>query len=175
MSVNVKMMPNSRTRYVIPGDADRGRRSCGVSTVAKIGTQSSQAAAHEVATQLVAGIQSDDRILDGVDRFAALGVPTLVTPFLPFGLGRKLVRRGEANVPSPDRMKQIYGRAAEILTRRGVAAPNFRGGVSSLSETMGRRLKRAAALTHARELERSAPVPAHVARRAGAAEAGVPG
>ena len=106
----------------------------------------------EVATQLVAGIQSDERLLDGVDRFAALGVPTLVTPFLPFGQGRKLVRLGEAQVPSAERMRALYGRAAEILTRRGVAAPQFRGGVSSLAETMGRRLKRARALTNPRDL-----------------------
>jgi hypothetical protein len=41
----------------------------------------------EVATQLVAGIQSDENLLKGVEHFASEGVPTLVTPFLPFGHG----------------------------------------------------------------------------------------
>lgn len=116
----------------------------------------------EVATQLVAGIQSDEKLLEGVDRFAAIGVPTLVTPFLPFGHGKKLVKRGEASVPSAERMKRIYGRAAEILTRRGVPSPQFRGGVSSLAETMGRRLKRARALTNDLDLRRAEGLPAHL-------------
>ncbi len=44
----------------------------------------------EVATQLIAGIQTDESLLEGVERFAKLGVPTIITPFLPFGQGRKL-------------------------------------------------------------------------------------
>lgn len=126
----------------------------------------------EVATQVVAGIQSDEKLLEGVDRFAALGVPTLVTPFLPFGLGKKLVRRGEASVPDPERMKRIYGRAAEILTRRGVPSPQFRGGVSSLAETMGRRLRRARALTNDLDLKRGSVRPAPLAAGSAPAHAG---
>ncbi|MHB8066171.1 MAG: hypothetical protein ACYDG2_26720 [Ruminiclostridium sp.] len=102
----------------------------------------------EVATQLVAGIQSDENLLKGVERFANLGIPTLVTPFLPFGQGDKLRREEGINVPDAEKMKRIYNQAAEILTRNNVGAPEFRGGVSSLAETMGRRLKRVPALTN---------------------------
>jgi hypothetical protein len=103
----------------------------------------------EVATQLIAGIQSDENLLKGVEQFASLGVPTLVTPFLPFGQGRKLIRdEEEIDVPTPDRMLHIYERAAASLTRHNVDAPGFRGGVSSLPEFMGKRKKRAGALTN---------------------------
>jgi len=108
----------------------------------------------EVATQLVAGIQSDENLLKGVEHFASVGVPTLVTPFLPFGHGRSWRATGEVDVPSAEQMKSIYQRAAAILTKYNVAPPNFRGGVSSLAETMGRRLKRVRALTNQRDLDR---------------------
>lgn len=107
----------------------------------------------EVATQLIAGIQSDDNLLKGVEHFASVGVPTLVTPFLPFGHGRTWRLTGEVDVPSPERMKNIYRRAADILTKYNVPAPQFRGGVSSLAETMGKRLKRVKALSHPRDLQ----------------------
>jgi hypothetical protein len=45
-------------------------------------------------------------------------------------------------------MLRIYERAAESLTKYNVGAPEFRGGVSSLPEFMGKRRKRAAALTN---------------------------
>ncbi|MDR1471954.1 MAG: hypothetical protein LBS75_05470 [Synergistaceae bacterium] len=102
----------------------------------------------EVATQLVAGIQKDENLLKGVERFAGIGVPTLVTPFLPFGQGLNMVRVGTASVPTPDKMRKVYGACAEILSRYNMAPPEFRGGVSSLAETMGRRLKRAPSLTN---------------------------
>lgn len=102
----------------------------------------------EVATQLVAGIQSNENLLKGVEHFASLGVPTLVTPFLPFGQGKKLRREQGINVPGPDQMLRIYEKAAGSLVRYNVAAPEFRGGVSSLPEFMGKRRKRAAALTN---------------------------
>lgn len=102
----------------------------------------------EVATQLVAGIQSDEHLLQGVERFAEIGVPTLVTPFLPFGQGEKLRREEGIEVPDSEKMKRIYHQAATILTKYNVPAPEFRGGVSSLAETMGRRLKRVPSLTN---------------------------
>jgi hypothetical protein len=102
----------------------------------------------EVATQLVAGTQSDENLLKGVERFASVGIPTLVTPFLPFGQGLKLVREGKASVPTPDRMRRIYEAAGNILVKYNVGPPEFRGGVSALSETMGRRLKRVDSLTN---------------------------
>ena len=108
----------------------------------------------EVATQLVAGIQSDESLLKGVEHFASVGVPTLVTPFLPFGHGRMWRATGEVDVPSAERMKVIYQKAAAILTKYNVPPPQFRGGVSSLAETMGRRLKRVRALTNPRDLDR---------------------
>ncbi|MDR1191097.1 MAG: radical SAM protein [Verrucomicrobiales bacterium] len=108
----------------------------------------------EVATQLIVGIQSDENLLKGVEHFASEGVPTLVTPFLPFGHGRNWQATGEVDVPSPERMKRVYGRAAEILTKYNVNPPQFRGGVSSLAETMGRRLRRARALTNPIDLAR---------------------
>jgi molybdenum cofactor biosynthesis enzyme MoaA len=106
----------------------------------------------EVATQLVAGIQNDENLLKGVEHFASEGIPTLLTPFLPFGHGRAWRESGEVDVPSAERMKTIYQKAAAILTRYNVPPPQFRGGVSSLAETMGRRLKRVKALTHPRDL-----------------------
>ena len=106
----------------------------------------------EVATQLVAGIQNDENLLKGVEHFASEGIPTLLTPFLPFGHGRAWRETGEVDVPSAERMKTIYQKAAAILTRYNVPPPQFRGGVSSLAETMGRRLKRVKALTHPRDL-----------------------
>ncbi|MBE2213900.1 MAG: hypothetical protein IAE82_08525 [Opitutaceae bacterium] len=108
----------------------------------------------EVATQLIAGIQSDENLLKGVEHFASEGVPTLVTPFLPFGHGRAWRATGEVDVPTPERMKRIYGRCAEILTKYNVPAPQFRGGVSSLAETMGRRMRRVRALTNELDLQR---------------------
>jgi hypothetical protein len=108
----------------------------------------------EVATQLIAGIQSDENLLKGVEHFASEGVPTLLTPFLPFGHGRAWRATGEVDVPTPERMKRLYGRAAEILTRYNVPPPQFRGGVSSLAETMGKRLKRVRALTNPLDLAR---------------------
>jgi hypothetical protein len=102
----------------------------------------------EVATQLVAGIQKDENLLKGVERFASIGVPTLVTPFLPFGQGINMVKAGTASVPSPDKMRKVYSACADILTRYNMDPPEFRGGVSSLAETMGRRLKRAPSLTN---------------------------
>ncbi|HWQ74402.1 MAG TPA: hypothetical protein VN441_03730 [Syntrophomonas sp.] len=102
----------------------------------------------EVATQLVAGIQKDENLLKGVERFASVGIPTLLTPFLPFGQGYLLTKQGLAEVPSPDKMRRIYAQAAEILTRNNVPAPEFRGGVSSLAETMGKRLERVPSLTN---------------------------
>ncbi|GEM_PF-3160123 len=114
----------------------------------------------EVATQLVAGIQSDENLLKGVEHFASEGIPTLVTPFLPFGHGRDWRATGEVDVPSADRMRRIYDKAAAILTKYNVPPPNFRGGVSSLAETMGRRLKRVNALTHPKDLN---PRPVSVA------------
>jgi hypothetical protein len=108
----------------------------------------------EVATQLVAGIQDDEQLLKGVEHFASEGIPTLVTPFLPFGHGRAWRDSGAVSVPTAERMKAIYGRAAAILTKYNVPAPQFRGGVSSLAETMGRRLKRVKALTNPRDLTR---------------------
>ena len=108
----------------------------------------------EVATQLVAGIQSDENLLKGVEHFASEGIPTLLTPFLPFGHGRTWRESGEVDVPSAERMKGIYQKAATILTKYNVAPPQFRGGVSSLAETMGRRLKRVKALTNPRDLDR---------------------
>lgn len=104
----------------------------------------------EVASQLVAGIQKDENLLKGVEHFASIGVPTLVTPFLPFGQGAKLRREEGIQVPDAEKMKRIYHQAAEILTRNNVSAPEFRGGVSSLAETMGRRLKRVPSLTNNR-------------------------
>jgi hypothetical protein len=102
----------------------------------------------EIATQLVAGTQKDENLLKGVERFASVGIPTLVTPFLPFGQGLHLVREGKAAVPSPDKMRWVYENCANILTKHGLDAPEFRGGVSSIGEWMGRRLKRIPSLTH---------------------------
>jgi hypothetical protein len=108
----------------------------------------------EVATQLVAGIQDDASLLKGVEHFAREGIPTLLTPFLPFGHGRAWRDTGEVDVPSAERMKVLYHKAAAILTRHNVPPPQFRGGVSSLAETMGRRLKRVKALTNPHDLVR---------------------
>lgn len=102
----------------------------------------------EVASQLIAGIQSDEHLLKGVEHFAALGVPTLVTPFLPFGQGVKLRKELGFQVPSATKMLGIYEKAATILTKYNLGAPEFRGGVSSLPEVMGRRHKRVASLTN---------------------------
>ena len=102
----------------------------------------------EVATQLVAGIQKDENLLAGVERFAGIGIPTLVTPFLPFGQGAKLAREEGIEVPNADKMWRVYEASANHLVKNGVPAPQFRGGVSSLPEVMGRRHKRAAALTN---------------------------
>jgi hypothetical protein len=100
----------------------------------------------EVATQLVVGIygiQSDESILRGVEHFASRGVPTLLLPFLPFGHGARLKKEGSADTPSAERMIRIYERAAEIANRYNVPPHEFTGGVSSLAEFMGKRLKRA--------------------------------
>ncbi|HWQ77672.1 MAG TPA: hypothetical protein VN381_02590 [Anaerovoracaceae bacterium] len=102
----------------------------------------------EVVTQMVAGIQDDRNLLKGVERFASIGVPTLVTPFLPSGLGIKLLREEGIHVPSAEKMRRIYASAAEILTKNHIGPPEFRGGVSALAETMGRRLKRVPSLTN---------------------------
>ncbi len=107
----------------------------------------------EVATQLIAGIQNEKRLLDGFEQFASIGVPTLLTPFLVGGLGRKLKRETGADVPSSDSMKQLYDKASAILLKHNCPPANFRGGVSSLAEFMGRRLKRADVVTH--ELDRA--------------------
>lgn len=93
-------------------------------------------------------------MLKGVEHFASEGIPTLVTPFLPFGHGKAWRDSGAVSVPSAERMKTIYQRAAAILTKYNVPAPQFRGGVSSLAETMGQRLKRVKALTNPRDLVR---------------------
>ncbi|MDR1796028.1 MAG: hypothetical protein LBR44_01065, partial [Clostridiales Family XIII bacterium] len=114
----------------------------------KVLTRAKEIFPGEIATQLVAGSQSDENLLKGVERFASVGIPTLVTPFLPFGQGLNLVREGKASVPTPDRMRGIYEKAANILVKYGLDSPKFRGGVSSLAETMGRRLKRADVLTN---------------------------
>jgi biotin synthase-related radical SAM superfamily protein len=106
----------------------------------------------EVATQLIAGIQDDENLLKGVEHFASLGVPTLLTPFLPFGQGKKLRRETGVDVPSADRMRKLYARAAKILNKYHCPPPQFRGGVSSLAETMGQRLKRADVLTNNNQL-----------------------
>ncbi|MDF2926895.1 MAG: radical protein [Paenibacillaceae bacterium] len=106
----------------------------------------------EVATQLVAGIQNDHNLLKGIEHFATIGVPTLLTPFMPFGRGYELRKQEGIQVPTADKMKSLYNQAAEILTRNHVPAPQFRGGVSSLAETMGRRLKRVPSLTNDRKL-----------------------
>lgn len=113
----------------------------------------------EVATQLVAGIQKDENLLAGVERFAAIGIPTLVTPFLPFGQGAKLAREEGIEVPNADKMWRLYEASANHLVKNGVPAPQFRGGVSSLPEVMGRRHKRAAALTNT--VRRSSVVAPH--------------
>ena len=102
----------------------------------------------EVATQLIAGIQNEKRLLEGFERFASIGVPTLLTPFLVGGLGRKLKRETGSDVPSADTMKSLYEKAAAILTKHNCPPAQFRGGVSSLAEFMGRRLKRADVVTH---------------------------
>ena len=104
----------------------------------------------EVTTQLVAGIQRDEDLLEGVERFARIGVPTLVSPFLPYGHGARFREEKGVQVPHEDRMKRLYDRSAEILTRHDVPAPEFRGGISTLSETMGKRLKRNACFTNIR-------------------------
>ncbi|HEY3424181.1 MAG TPA: hypothetical protein VGL27_05250 [Negativicutes bacterium] len=102
----------------------------------------------EVATQLLVGIQSDENLLKGVERFASLGVPAIVTPFLPFGQGVTLRKTTGIDVPDAERMKRVYDQAANILMKYNVSPPQFRGGVSSLSEYMGKRLKRVPALTN---------------------------
>lgn len=108
----------------------------------------------EVATQLIAGIQSDEKLLEGVERFAKLGVPTLITPFLPFGQGRKLQKFDGIRPPTSERMKKIYAKAAKILNKYNIPPPEFRGGVSALSETMGKTHRRAdcVKLKHAEEV-----------------------
>lgn len=102
----------------------------------------------EVATQILVGLDSDENVLKGVERFASLGIPTIVSPFLPFGQGAKLRKEAGIAVPDAERMKRVYDQAANILTKYNVAPPQFRGGVSSLSEYMGKRLKRVASLTN---------------------------
>jgi len=138
-------------RYVMPNA--KGKRP--IADYIKAFKKAKEIFPGEVATQLVAGIQSDENLLKGVEHFASEGVPTLVTPFLPFGHGASWRATGEVDVPSADRMKKIYDRAAAILTKYNVPPPQFRGGVSSLAETMGRRLKRVKALTHPRDLRGS--------------------
>jgi hypothetical protein len=64
------------------------------------------------------------------------------------GLGRKLKRETGADVPSSDAMKSIYERASAILVKHNCPPARFRGGVSSLAEFMGKRLKRADVVTH---------------------------
>jgi len=102
----------------------------------------------EVATQLIAGIQDEVKLLEGFELFASLGVPTLLTPFLVGGLGKKLSRETGADVPSSDTMKRIYEKAAAVLLKHNCPPAQFRGGVSSLAEFMGKRLKRADVVTH---------------------------
>lgn len=104
----------------------------------------------EVATQLIVGIQRDEDVLKGVERFARIGVPTLVSPFLPYGHGARFRQEEGVQVPEEDRMKRLYDRSAEILIRYNVPAPEFRGGISTLPETMGRRLKRNHCFTNSR-------------------------
>jgi hypothetical protein len=106
----------------------------------------------EVATQLIVGIQNEARLLAGFEEFASIGVPTLLTPFLVGGLGRKLKRETGADVPSSDAMKSIYERASAILVKHNCPPAQFRGGVSSLAEFMGKRLKRANVVTHDNDL-----------------------
>ena len=110
----------------------------------------------EVATQLIAGIQKDENLFRGIEHFASIGVPTLVTPFLPFGQGARLRKDTGIGVPSAEKMKEIYAQAGDILARNNVSAPEFRGGVSSLAETMGRRLRRVPSLTNDVRLEAAA-------------------
>lgn len=95
----------------------------------------------ELATQSIVGIQPDESLLEGVERFAGIGVATIVTPFLPFGQGRKLQKLEGVRPPTAERMKTIYARAAKILNKYDVQPPEFRGGVSALSETMGKTRK----------------------------------
>ena len=102
----------------------------------------------EVATQLIAGIQNEDNLLKGFEEFASVGVPTLLTPFLIGGLGKKLARETGADVPSADSMKKLYDKASAILNKHQCEPAQFRGGVSSLAEFMGKRLKRADVVTH---------------------------
>jgi hypothetical protein len=122
----------------------------------------------EVATQLIAGIQNEEKLLEGFELFASVGVPTLLTPFLVGGLGRKLKRETGADVPSSDTMKRIYERAAAILVKHNCPPAQFRGGVSSLAEFMGKRWKRADVVTHdfdkAKRARPSAPDQAKVRR-----------
>ncbi|MDR1915169.1 MAG: radical SAM protein [Synergistaceae bacterium] len=131
----LEVMPNAK-----------GKRS--IDDYVRILTRAKEIFPGEVATQLVAGIQKDENLLKGVERFASVGIPTLVTPFLPFGQGINLVRKGKASVPGPDKMRRVYEACGKILNKYNVAPPQFRGGVSSLAETMGRRLKRVPSLTN---------------------------
>lgn len=102
----------------------------------------------EVATQLIAGIQDDESLLRGFEHFASLGVPTLLTPFLSSGQGARLRREAGIEVPGAEKMRNLYARAAEILIKYDVPPPQFRGGVSCLAETMGKRLRRADVVTN---------------------------
>jgi hypothetical protein len=97
---------------------------------------------------LIAGIQNEAKLLEGFEQFASIGVPTLLTPFLVGGLGKKLKRETGADVPSSDTMKSLYDRASAILVKHACPPAQFRGGVSSLAEFMGKRLKRAEVVTH---------------------------
>ena len=102
----------------------------------------------EVATQLIAGIQNEAKYLEGFELFAGVGVPTLLTPFLVGGLGKKLKRETGADVPSADKMKSIYERGAAILVKHNCPPAQFRGGVCRLAEFMGKRWKWADVVTH---------------------------
>ncbi len=131
--INLEVYDESKRKEILPG-----KSGFGIEYYDSVFERCVEVFDDQVASVLLAGLESDESYLDGVEHLACLGVIPVVVPFYPTAHSKLNGMRP----PSADRMMMLYSEAADIIGEYGldpfaVKAGFLRGGtIFALKEVM---------------------------------------
>ncbi len=131
--INLEVYDEAKRREILPG-----KSGFGIEYYDGVFERCVEVFDDQVASVMLAGLESDESYLDGVEHLACLGVIPVVVPFYPTAHSKL----NGMSPPSADRMMMLYSEAADIIGEYGldpfaVKAGFLRGGtIFALKEVM---------------------------------------